>query len=159
MARGRESGNKMNKIELGGYKRDGFTTINLRDSDVCHDLNKFPYPLKDNSEDEIWMFHTLELLDNPLEVMREIWRVCTPGAEVFIKVPHHSINSIKKNPFHKFDFHEDWFKTFDSTINLGSAFNPTATQCEFRILSIKNTRGKIKFWKMSELIILMEILK
>ncbi|GIU68450.1 MAG: hypothetical protein KatS3mg093_337 [Candidatus Parcubacteria bacterium] len=54
------------------------------------DLNKFPYPFKTNSVDEVRMFHILEHLDDPDKVIRELWRICKGGAKVEIRVPHFS---------------------------------------------------------------------
>jgi predicted SAM-dependent methyltransferase len=58
--------------------------------DKVWNLNKLPYPFKEDSVDGILMDAILEHLDNPYDVMREIWRICKPGAKIFITVPHFS---------------------------------------------------------------------
>lgn len=45
-------------------------------------------PLPDSSVDRIMLVHMLELVDNPAEHLREIWRVLTPGGRVLIIVPN-----------------------------------------------------------------------
>ena len=45
-------------------------------------------PLSDSSIDRIILTHMLELVDNPAEHLREIWRVLTPGGRLLIVVPN-----------------------------------------------------------------------
>ncbi|WP_316863076.1 class I SAM-dependent methyltransferase [uncultured Cohaesibacter sp.] len=45
-------------------------------------------PLADASIDRIVLVHMLELVDNPAEHLREIWRVLTPGGRLLIVVPN-----------------------------------------------------------------------
>ena len=58
--------------------------------DIVHDLNKFPYPFKNNEFDFVEMHHVLEHLKEPLRVIEEIWRISKPGAISVIAVPHWS---------------------------------------------------------------------
>ena len=45
-------------------------------------------PLPDSCIDRIVLVHMLELVDNPAEHLREIWRVLTPGGRLLIVVPN-----------------------------------------------------------------------
>lgn len=45
-------------------------------------------PLGDSSIDRIVLLHSLEHSENPTELLREIWRVLTPGGRVILIVPH-----------------------------------------------------------------------
>nr|WP_321524410.1 methyltransferase domain-containing protein [uncultured Cohaesibacter sp.] len=45
-------------------------------------------PLPDASIDRIVLVHMLELVDNPAEHLREIWRVLTPGGRLMIVAPN-----------------------------------------------------------------------
>lgn len=67
--------------------------------DIVHDLNKFPYPFKANSVDEVLMDHVLEHLDDPLLVIQELYRICKKDAIIRIKVPHFSCTWL--HPGHK----------------------------------------------------------
>jgi SAM-dependent methyltransferase len=69
--------------------------------DVIHDLNKFPWPFKDNTFDEIFCSHTLEHVGDLLEVMKEINRICKKNAKVIIRVPHFSCGVSYRDPTHK----------------------------------------------------------
>lgn len=58
--------------------------------DIIHDLDKIPYPFKNNFADKIHCYHLLEHLHNPLEKMEEIHRILKPGGILYIRVPHFS---------------------------------------------------------------------
>ena len=45
-------------------------------------------PLADSSIDRIIMVHLLEHSENPMETLREIWRVLAPNGKLFIVVPN-----------------------------------------------------------------------
>lgn len=85
----------MDKLNLGcgTFKKDGF--INM-DSDVeaapdlLYNLNNLPYPFNDNSFSLIEANHVLEHLENPFDVMKEIYRILRPDGKVIIRVPHFS---------------------------------------------------------------------
>jgi SAM-dependent methyltransferase len=83
------------KLNLGAGKdiRSDYINVDYKKFagiDVVHNLNKIPYPFKDNKFDEILMMNILEHLDNPLEIMMEIHRISRDGALVTINVPHFS---------------------------------------------------------------------
>lgn len=48
-------------------------------ADKIVNLNKFPYPFKDNFADEIYMNHILEHLDAPTKVLNECHRILRGG--------------------------------------------------------------------------------
>ena len=86
---------KQNKLNLGcGYDyRHGWVNLDSSKSkslkpDVLHDLNKVPYPFKDNTFDYILAHHILEHIDSPLSCLEELWRISKPGAVIDIRVPH-----------------------------------------------------------------------
>ena len=54
--------------------------------DITFDLNKFPYPLKDNDYDFIRAYDVLEHLDNIIPVMDEFWRILKPNCEIELKL-------------------------------------------------------------------------
>lgn len=85
----------MSKLNLGcgtDYK-SGFVNVDFHDHiniDIQHNLNKLPYPFKDNEFSYIYASHILEHLDKPFEIMKELNRILTPDGELVIKVPHFS---------------------------------------------------------------------
>lgn len=64
--------------------------IKLPNVDMVFDFEKFPYPLSDNSADEIHLYFVLEHITDHLGAMKEIYRILKPNGRCFIRVPHSS---------------------------------------------------------------------
>jgi ubiquinone/menaquinone biosynthesis C-methylase UbiE len=47
-------------------------------------------PFKNDSVEEVYLDHALESVPDFLAAMREIWRICRPGALVHVWLPHAS---------------------------------------------------------------------
>lgn len=95
------------KLNLGSgtNKRDGYVNVDrAHGPDVVHDLELFPWPWPDSSVDEIQASHVLEHLGREasvfIGVMKEMYRVCKPGAKVFIVVPHPRHDDFLNDPTH-----------------------------------------------------------
>ena len=86
--------------------------VKIKDIDVTWDLNVIPWPLADNSVDEIRMHDVLEHLDDVCGVMREIQRVLKPGCFANILVPHWNSNGPTFDPTHKHSFGYTTFEYF-----------------------------------------------
>ena len=83
---------------------------------VC-DLNKFPYPFKDNAFDVIYSSHCIEHLENKFKVFWEIYRLLKNKGIAVIRVPHITsqdawnfdhFNVWKLGSMHCF-VHSDWY--------------------------------------------------
>jgi len=70
--------------------------------DVCH------LPFKTACFKEVYCFHVLEHVENPLQALKELIRV-TNGT-VIIKVPHRFSPNAKKDPAHVSFFNVKWFE-------------------------------------------------
>ena len=72
--------------------------------DEVVDLECFPWPWPDDSVEEILLKHVLEHLgaetETYLGIVRELWRVCQPGALVRIVVPHPRHDQFLNDPTH-----------------------------------------------------------
>ena len=88
----------------------GIDNVKLKEVDVVHDLNKFPYPFKDNEFDMVSTSHTLEHLNDLDKVFQEIIRITKNKSKVFIRVPHFSCGVSYRDPKHKMLFS---YFTFD----------------------------------------------
>ncbi len=78
-------------IGCGNNKTPGSVYLDVdkdANPDILHDLNIFPYPIEDNSMDEIVAKHIIEHLDHPQEFINELYRILKPGGTVFIETPH-----------------------------------------------------------------------
>jgi len=94
------------KINLGtgtdikeGYVNHDF--VKLEGIDVIHNLDVYPWPWRDNTFDEVFCSHVLEHVDDLPSAMKEIKRICIPGATIKIRVPHFSSGVSWRDPTHK----------------------------------------------------------
>ena len=59
--------------------------------DLVHNLNKTPYPFKDNTFDEIYASHILEHLDGDwFKIIKDLHRILKKDGILIVKVPHFS---------------------------------------------------------------------
>lgn len=81
----------MLRIEIGGgTKNRGGDWVNVdqcETADVRHDLNVIPWPIDDAAVDELYSSHCIEHVKCPLTFLREVARICKPGANVEIRCP------------------------------------------------------------------------
>ena len=94
------------KLNLGCGKdiRKDYLNVDFIKSkgvDLVYDLNKLPYPFKDNSFEEIIILSVLEHLDNAWDVINELYRIGKPNCIVQIVVPHFSSGNAWSNIQHK----------------------------------------------------------
>ena len=82
------------KLNLGcgeDYKKDYLNVdIFSNKADVKLNLEKIPYPFKENLFKVILMKRVLEHLSNPKQVLEEVYRISKPNARIHIRVPHFS---------------------------------------------------------------------
>jgi SAM-dependent methyltransferase len=81
------------------------------DADILCELAQFPWPIRDNCAERIYLSHFLEHQSDILRVMAEVHRIAKPGAEVVIVTPHYSSPDSYTDPthvvhlgFHSFDY-------------------------------------------------------
>ena len=112
----------------------------LKGVDIVHDLNKFPYPFKDNTFEIIELHHVLEHLDNPLKVIEELWRISKPNGILVIAVPHWSHFTAHSDFTHKHYFSSASFIYFEQN-------NPRyySDKSNFKILQKRFTATRINF--------------
>jgi SAM-dependent methyltransferase len=83
------------RLNLGSGRdyRPGWTNLDVTSDtkpDVVHDLDQLPWPFADGEFRRVEARDVIEHLENPLEVMAELHRICEDGATVEIAVPHFS---------------------------------------------------------------------
>ena len=84
------------KLNLGSGQdyREDYINVDkyAKSADVICDLEVLPWPWETNSINEVVLRHVLEHLgqntDLFLSIMKELYRVCAPGASVIIDVPY-----------------------------------------------------------------------
>lgn len=89
----------MKKLNLGcahDYKK-GWVNLDARDHDasgkkmkvdVIHNLNKYPWPFKNEEFDFIYLRGVLEFLTDQEKAIKELRRISSKGSEVKIIVPY-----------------------------------------------------------------------
>jgi hypothetical protein len=94
-------------LGCGNHKRPGFVNVDVSAQclpDVTFDLEATPWPWESNSAETVCFVHSLEHMGGDprvfREVIRELYRVCTNGAEVFIQVPHPRHDDFITDPTH-----------------------------------------------------------
>ncbi len=80
-------------VGCGQYKEKGFVGIDIRglaSVDIVHDLCNFPWPLADNSCNEIRMILVWACIEPKyrIKLMDELWRIAKKGCRVTIKETH-----------------------------------------------------------------------
>jgi SAM-dependent methyltransferase len=100
----------------------GVDNVQIPGVDIVADLNQ-GLPFKDNSVDNVVVFHILEHVDDFIGTMNEIWRICKDGAHVYVRVPHAASTFVTwKDPTHKRGLSIATFAYFDDTYFDGAAF-------------------------------------
>ena len=95
-------------LGAGAAAEPGFVALDrfpLRGIHVVADLGG-GLPFKDDRFDVILAHHSLEHAPDLPGVLREIWRVGRPGAQVCVAAPYHSLRANLANPYHKQAFNE-----------------------------------------------------
>lgn len=61
--------------------------------DIKLDIKQFPWPIEDERYEKIYWFHCIEHIEKPLwgQVLQEIWRILTPGGQVYISYPEFEV--------------------------------------------------------------------
>jgi SAM-dependent methyltransferase len=96
-------------LNLGCGRKPMAGAVNLDISadvgaDVVHDLSSAPWPLPSDAFREVYAFDVIEHLDDVVQAMEEIHRVCRPGARVHITLPHFSSGNAYTDPTHRHQF-------------------------------------------------------
>jgi ubiquinone/menaquinone biosynthesis C-methylase UbiE len=105
-------------LGYGNHKKEGAIGIDFKKIegvDIIHNLNKIPYPFKDNSFKIIYANQILEHLEIPLDsILTELCRICKPDGRIKIIVPHALNVSAFSDPTHKKFFTYFTFDYFGS---------------------------------------------
>jgi len=70
-------------------------------ADVLADLDRFPYPFRDNSFDRVTALHVIEHVSDVIRAMEEFHRLLRPGGTLRIVTPHYTDFSSFCDPTHK----------------------------------------------------------
>lgn len=79
--------------------------------EILHDLNVYPYPIKDNEFDKIYAKHVIEHVNDPVLFLQECYRILKVGGTIFVETPHFSSRVAYSEPDHKRFFSYFMFST------------------------------------------------
>lgn len=79
----------------------GIDQFSLHGVDIVHNLDIYPWPLKDNSFDRIVFSHSISHLNNLSDVLVECYRLLRPNGVVEIVAPHYASDNFNTDPTHK----------------------------------------------------------
>ncbi|MCI0329533.1 MAG: class I SAM-dependent methyltransferase [candidate division Zixibacteria bacterium] len=117
--------------------------LNRRSSaDVITDLNRLPYPFKNDSFDQIICKDILEHLDNFIGVMEELHRITKPGGAIHVHAPFASSPDLHADPTHRRGFVS---KSFDYFIEGTPAYAYRYSDVHFHLNDCRYSRPK-SFW-------------
>jgi SAM-dependent methyltransferase len=102
--------------------------------DVICDLDRYPWPFRDESVDEIFMAHCLEHLVDHNRAMKEIHRILAKGGVVKIEVPHFTWQLAYQDPTHRHFFGFNTFAYY-------------AHDCGYFDFQFSKCRAKLEFGK------------
>jgi len=129
------------KLKSDKGKVVGLDIVDLPGVDVVHNLDKTPWPFKDNEFDSICAPHVIEHLHDTLPAIEEIWRITKPGGIVDIAVPHFSSPNAFGDPTHKSYFSLVSFDYFTENCDLNFYSNARFKIVE-KVINIEIPRAK-----------------
>ncbi len=106
-------------------------------ADALCELRHFPWPVRDDCADRVYLSHFLEHQPDILRVMAEVHRIAKPGAEVIAVTPHYSSPDSFTDPTH---VHHLGYHSFDY-FERNSFQDFTYNAAKFRILERRLTFG------------------
>lgn len=134
-------------LNLGSGKNPLKGYINVDkygEPDVLFDLETFPWPWETNSVDKVVLNHVLEHLGETtklyLNIIKELYRICKPNADILVVVPHPRHDNFISDPTHVRPITPEGLVLFSKKANqkwIGYANSPLAfnIDVDFEVVS------------------------
>lgn len=122
-------------LGAGETRRKNFVTIdkrNLKNIDIVHDLEVFPWPIKNNACITVVASHIIEHIKPWLMIdfMNEIWRVTKPDGQLAISMPYGVSYGFQQDPTHCNPCNEATWQYFDHRFPLYNIYKPKPWEVE-----------------------------
>lgn len=101
-------------------------------ADVLCDLDRFPYPFRDNSFDRLQAVHVIEHVSDVIRTVEEFHRLVRPGGTIFLATPHYTDFSSFCDPTHRWHLNSFSFRYFGED-NAGFGYYSTARLRERKV--------------------------
>ena len=131
-------------VGCGIHKQPGAIGIDRNPAsraDVLCDLDRIPYPFRDNSFDRLLAIHAIEHVADVMATMEEFHRLVRPGGTVRIETPHYTDFSSFCDPTHRSHLNSFSFRYFGEDHG-GFGYY---TKVKFREISVQVKL--LSFWK------------
>ena len=117
---------------------------------IVHDLDKYPYPFKDNTFDVVFANMVLEHLDSKIKPIEELWRIIKPNGIIFAIVPYYNSKGALTHIDHKQFFDEGTYKRFDGLNHRDLHASKTKVRFEinYKLFCIGRFRRFLPFKKL-----------
>lgn len=128
------------KLNLGAGKNilKGYVNLDIiQGGDVVHNLEIIPYPFKDNTFDEVVIFHVLEHIENQIGLFNELNRICKNNAVIKIVVPYFASPSYYIDPSHRCKFCYQTLEAYTQNSNYPYKLNYIIVKRRLTYLSCK----------------------
>ncbi len=128
------------RLDIGPsyYKADGFIGLDILPSkgvDVVGDARRMPF--KTSSIEEIYSSYCLEHIDDQLAVVKEIWRVCKPGARVRLILPHFSNPAFFDDLTHQRLYSTRSFEHYDHEMHALTGYPDYLPNVNLKVLKVE----------------------
>ena len=105
----------MKKLNVGCGRdiKKGYINLDrlpIKGIDIVHDLNKYPWPFKNNTFNFIYCRHMLEHLEDAEKALKEMCRILKDKGRIEIIIPHFTSSGAFEDLSHKHFFS---YNTFD----------------------------------------------
>ena len=90
-------------VACGQSKTPGFFGVDIAPGegvDMVYDLENFPWPIPDNSVDELVCNHYIEHTKDLIKFMDELHRIMKPGKQALIRAPYYNSMRAWQDPTH-----------------------------------------------------------
>ena len=131
-------------VGCGVHKQPGAIGIDRNpatSADVLCNLDRFPYPFRDNSFDRVLAIHVIEHVADVMATMEEFHRLVRPGGTVRIETPHYTDFSSFCDPTHRSHLNSFSFRYFGENHG-GFGYY---TKAKFREISVEVKL--LSFWR------------
>ena len=121
-------------IACGQNKAAGFFGIDIASRegvDMVYDLEQFPWPIPDNSVDEIVCSHYVEHTKDLIKFMNELYRIMKPGAKALILAPYYNSMRAWQDPTHTRAISEATFLYYNKDWRVVNKLDHYPITCDF----------------------------
>lgn len=122
--------------------------VKLSGVDIVHNIDKYPWPFKDNYFDEIFCSHVLEHTQDLIKCLEEIYRISKNKGKIIIKVPFFPSMYSMTDPTHKHFFTYFTFEYFQPGV-----YYEYYSKAKFEILKRKINFSWNKYLKFMNFIV------